>query len=119
MADAHAHISLMSFSAPGDGRPVFPGTQFGVHLAVRRARGETGRVRPRRGAERHDRRTPWKNNSRNFAAAAPPGGRRPQRDSDRCRKRYCTTHDDVTPLSEQLEKLERGQTDRVINNTID
>jgi len=29
-----------------------------------------------------------------------------------------TTHDDVTPLSEQLEKLERGQTDRVINNTI-
>ena len=89
MADAHAHISLMSFSAPGDGRPVFPGTQFGVHLAVRRARGETGRVRPRRGAERHDRRTPWKNNSRNFAAAAPPSGRRPQRDSDRCRKRYC------------------------------
>ena len=91
MATAHAHISLMSFSAPGDG----PFSPIPNSASISVSASTAGRATTLHSASRrHDRRMPWKNNSRNFAAA-PSGGRRPQRGSDRCRKTilpvYATT----------------------------
>ena len=104
-----AHISLISFSAPGERSPLFPSTQFSVHFQRWLGRAPTARGwdwssacgRPAE-ARRHNRRMLLKNNSRNFAAAAaaaaaatavaPSGGMRAHycdTEMTDAEKRYC------------------------------